>query len=50
VIRHRKGPEISIPRWLGGFQIFRIITPPLYRSVLARIARRRVPGLEADRD
>ncbi len=50
VIRHRKGPEISIPRWLGGFQIFRIITPSLYRSVLARIARTRSPGLDAEPD
>lgn len=46
VVRRRKGPEISVPRWIGAFQIFRIIAPPLYRSVIMRIARRRAPGLD----
>jgi hypothetical protein len=43
VIRRRRGPEITVPRWLGGFQIFRVVAPPMYRSVLARIARNRAP-------
>jgi uncharacterized protein len=47
VVRRRKGPEISVPRWIGAFQIFRIIAPPLYRSVIARIARSRAPRLGA---
>jgi short-subunit dehydrogenase len=50
VIRRRKGPEVSVPRWVGGFQIFRLIAPPLYRSVVARLARRRVPGVDAKPD
>lgn len=41
VIRRRKGPEVSVPRWLGGFQIMRMIAPQLYRIAMARIARRR---------
>lgn len=41
VIRERKGPEVSVPRWLGGFQIGRMIAPKLYRTAMARIARRR---------
>lgn len=47
VVRRRKGPEISVPRWIGAFQIFRIIAPPLYRSVIMRIARSRAPRLDA---
>jgi short-subunit dehydrogenase len=47
VVRRRKGPEISVPRWIGAFQIFRIIAPPLYRSVIVRIARSRAPRLDA---
>lgn len=41
VVRGRKGPEVSVPRWLGGFQIARMIAPQLYRRAMARIARRR---------
>jgi NAD(P)-dependent dehydrogenase (short-subunit alcohol dehydrogenase family) len=44
VIRRRKGPEVSVPRWLGGFQLVRLIAPPLYRGAVARIARRRAPS------
>jgi short-subunit dehydrogenase len=50
VVRSRKGPEISVPRWLGVFQIFRLLTPPLYRKVAALIARRRAPRLDAKPD
>jgi hypothetical protein len=50
VIKHRKGPEVSVPRWLGGFQVFRLIAPPAYRAVVARIARRRAPSLDAELD
>lgn len=38
VIRKRKGPEVSIPRWQGGLQAFRVLTPPLYRAALSRLA------------
>ncbi|MGH2764560.1 MAG: SDR family NAD(P)-dependent oxidoreductase [Actinomycetota bacterium] len=38
VIRGRKGPEVSVPRWLGAPQAARVLVPPLYRAALARIA------------
>jgi short-subunit dehydrogenase len=31
VIREDIAPEFTVPRWLGPFQVFRVITPPLYR-------------------
>lgn len=49
VIRDRKGPEVSIPRWLGAAQAFRVLTPPLYRGAVRgivgdRATRDRTPG------
>jgi len=32
VIERGIAPEYSIPRWLAPFQMFRILTPPLYRA------------------
>jgi short-subunit dehydrogenase len=29
VIRHRKGPEVSVPRWLGAPQAARLLAPPV---------------------
>jgi uncharacterized protein len=47
VVRGRKGPEVSVPRWLAGPQAFRVLTPPLYRAAVRRIvgsrARRSAP-------
>jgi uncharacterized protein len=47
VIRTRKGPEVSVPRWLAGPQAFRVLTPALYRAAVRRIvagrARRSAP-------
>jgi short-subunit dehydrogenase len=34
VIRSRKGPEVSVPRWLAAPQAFRILTPRLYRAAM----------------
>jgi len=31
VVRERRAPEYSVPRWLGSFQLFRVLTPGLYR-------------------
>lgn len=31
VVERDRGPEVSIPRWLSAFQVFRVLTPPLYR-------------------
>jgi short-subunit dehydrogenase len=42
VVRRRKGPEVSVPRWLAGPQAFRLLTPPLYRAAVRRIAGSRV--------
>ncbi len=39
VVRTGKAPEVSIPRALAAMQIFRLITPPLYRFGLQRVAR-----------
>lgn len=47
-IRHRRGPEISVPRWLGAPQAARILAPALYRAALRRLvgsrARRAAPA------
>jgi short-subunit dehydrogenase len=37
VIRRRRGPEVSVPRWLASPQAFRVLAPPLYRAALARL-------------
>jgi len=37
VLRTRKGPELSVPRWLGSLQATRVLTPPLYRMVMGRM-------------
>jgi short-subunit dehydrogenase len=37
VVRTRKGPEVSVPRWLAAPQAARVLVPPLYRAVLARV-------------
>jgi NADP-dependent 3-hydroxy acid dehydrogenase YdfG len=37
VIREGIAPELSVPRWLGPFQAFRVLTPPLYRWGIRRV-------------
>jgi short-subunit dehydrogenase len=37
VIREGIAPELSVPRWLGPFQAFRVMTPPLYRWGVRRV-------------
>jgi short-subunit dehydrogenase len=32
-------PEYSIPRWLSPLQVFRVVTPPLYRWGMRRVRR-----------
>ena len=39
VVKRGKAPEVSIPRILAAMQIFRVLTPPLYRFGLARVVR-----------
>jgi short-subunit dehydrogenase len=41
VIEKRKGPEVSVPRWLGPLQAFRILTPPVYRAAVRRFTTQR---------
>ena len=40
VIEHGIAPEYSIPRWLSPFQVFRILTPPVYRWGMVQATRR----------
>ncbi len=47
VIRKRKGPEVSIPRWLAAPQAMRMLAPPLYRAAMQRIAGDRAAAAEA---
>lgn len=44
VVRTGRAPEVSVPRWLGGFQAVRVLAPGLYRWGVARlIVRSRGP-------
>jgi len=40
VVRRDRAPEISVPRSLAAMQVFRILTPPLYRWGVSLAARR----------
>ena len=42
VVRNGIAPEYSIPRWISPFQVFRVLTPPLYRWGVRR-ARGQTP-------
>jgi short-subunit dehydrogenase len=46
VVKKDIAPSYSIPRWLSPFQLFRILTPPLYRWGV-RIARSIKPSTAA---
>jgi short-subunit dehydrogenase len=50
VVRQRKGPEVSVPRWLGGPQAFRVLTPPLYRAAVRRLVGSRASAPPLDED
>ena len=50
VIRHRRGPEVSVPRWLAAPQAVRLLAPPLYRAAMERIVRSRAGAAEAPED
>ena len=39
VVRRGKAPEISIPRALAVLQVFRVLTPPLYRWAVGVVSR-----------
>jgi len=38
VLRKGIAPEMSVPRWMGPLQLFRVATPPLYRWGVRRAA------------
>jgi short-subunit dehydrogenase len=40
VVREGIAPEYSVPRWVAPLQAFRVLTPPLYRWAVDRIAGR----------
>jgi NADP-dependent 3-hydroxy acid dehydrogenase YdfG len=46
VVRKEIAPEYSIPRWVSPFQVFRVLTPTLYRWGVRR-ARGRTPPTPA---
>ena len=53
VVRKGRAPEISIPRGVAALEVFRVLTPPLYRWVLRRVTERFAPsqaGREFHRD
>jgi hypothetical protein len=37
-LRRGIAPELSVPRWMGPLQLFRVLTPPLYRWGVRRAA------------
>jgi short-subunit dehydrogenase len=49
IIRRRKGPEVSIPRWLATPQVLRLLIPPLYRGAVSRLAGPRMAAQGAPR-
>ena len=40
VVRHDRAPEVSIPRSFAAMQVFRVLTPPLYRWGVRGVTRR----------
>jgi len=44
VVRRGRAPEVSIPRALAPFQVFRVLTPPLYRWGVRTATRRLLRG------
>jgi NADP-dependent 3-hydroxy acid dehydrogenase YdfG len=46
VVRRDRGPEVDVPRGMGVFEAFRVLTPPLYRWGV-RTATRRVGSTPA---
>jgi short-subunit dehydrogenase len=46
VVREGISPEYTVPRWLGSLQMFRVLTPPLYRWGMRTM---RAAGMRATR-
>jgi hypothetical protein len=43
VIRDGIAPQYSIPRWVAPLEIFRVLTPPIYRWAMGLAARSSTP-------
>jgi short-subunit dehydrogenase len=39
VVRDGIAPELSVPRWIAPFQVFRVLTPGLYRWGVRTVRR-----------
>jgi short-subunit dehydrogenase len=46
VVHRGIAPEYSVPRWIAPFQVFRVLTPPLYRWGVRQV-RRAAPATRA---
>jgi hypothetical protein len=46
VVHNGIAPEYSVPRWIAPFQIFRVVTPRLYRWGVRRV-RSAAPATKA---
>jgi NAD(P)-dependent dehydrogenase (short-subunit alcohol dehydrogenase family) len=44
VVRHDRAPEVSIPRSFAAMQLFRVLTPPLYRWGIRGVTRASTRG------
>jgi len=40
VVMHDRAPEVSVPRSFAALQVFRVLTPPLYRWAVGGLTRR----------
>jgi short-subunit dehydrogenase len=50
VVKTGKGPEVSVPRWVGSLQAVRLLAPPLYRAAMSRAASRGLRPTPVDSD
>jgi short-subunit dehydrogenase len=44
VVREGIAPEYTVPRWVAPLQVFRVVTPPLYRWGMRRVRGRARPA------
>jgi short-subunit dehydrogenase len=47
VLRTGKAPEVSVPRWAGAMQAFRVLTPGPYRWGVRKVSERGIGGTHA---
>ena len=44
VVRRGRAPQVSIPRAIAALEVFRVVTPPVYRWFVRRITERFAPN------